>query len=226
MPADHIPQLLAKIETYEGELNTRLGLKMLVLTFVRTNELIGAEWTEFDIEDAMWTIPGARMKKVRGKAKVHVDCCDHLVPLARQTIAILQELRGLNGESRYLFAGRNARTCMSNNTLLFALYRMGYRRRMSGHGFRAIASTILNEESSFTSDVIERQLAHQERNSTRAAYNRAEHVRQRREMMQWYADFLDQLRKEGAMRDLSDTITEKNARVNLHSTFALNAAAT
>jgi integrase len=195
MPAvktSEVPTLLRKIDTYEGELQTRLGLKMLALTYVRTTELIGAEWDEFDIGNAMWTIPAARMKKVRGKAKVFVNS-DHHVPLARQALEIVDELRGVNGDSRYVFVGRNLSTHMSNNTLLYALYRMGYRKRMSGHGFRAVASTILNEESPFDPEVIERQLAHKERNSTKAAYNRAEHMRQRRTMMQWYADHLDQM---------------------------------
>ena len=197
MPAvktDDLPDLFKKIEAYDGELQTRLGLKMLALTFVRTNELIQATWEEFNVDDAMWIVPAHRMKKVRGRASVQLDK-DHLVPLAHQTLSILAELRVLNGGSRYVFTGRNDRTCMSNNTLLYALYRMGYRRKMSGHGFRAIASTILHEQSAFDSEVIERQLAHIERNSTKAAYNRAEHVQKRREMMQWYANYLDTVRE-------------------------------
>ena len=196
MPAvktEEVPALLRKIELYEGDLQTRLGLKMLALTFVRTKELIGAEWSEFNIDDAVWTIPAARMKKVGGKAKAFVDT-DHHVPLAQQTLAVLDELRSLKGDSRYVFVGRNVSVHMSNNTLLYALYRLGYRKRMTGHGFRAVASTILNEESSFNPEVIERQLAHKERNSTKAAYNRAAHMRQRQRMMQWYADYLDSLR--------------------------------
>jgi integrase len=196
MPAvktDEIPRLLSKIDSYDGEPQTRLGLKMLALTFVRTTELIGAEWQEFHVRDAMWIVPAARMKKVWGKSKTKTDS-DHLVPLAHQTIQILEELRLLNTQSRFVFVGRNDSAHMSNNTLLYALYRLGYRREMCGHGFRAVASTILNEQSPYDKYVIERQLAHRERNRTRAAYDRSEHVQNRRKLMQWYADYLDQLR--------------------------------
>jgi integrase len=141
----------------------------------------------------MWVIPAARMKMVWGKSTIKIDN-DHRVPLAHQTIEILDKRRILNSHSRFVFVGRNDRTHMSNNTLLYALYRLGYRRRMCGHGFRAVASTILNEQSPFDKDVIERQLAHKERNRTRAAYDRSEHVQKRRELMQWYADHLDPLR--------------------------------
>lgn len=182
--AEDYPQLLASIEAYEGDLQTRLALKMLALTFVRTQELIGAEWQEFDFEAAMWVLPADRMKM---KA-------EHLVPLSRQALAVLEDLRRINGESRYVFAGINPRKPMSNNTMLYALYRMGYRSRMTGHGFRSVASTILNEISGFRSDVIERQLAHCERNAVRGAYNRAEYLPERRKMMQWWADYLDKLR--------------------------------
>jgi integrase len=196
MPAvktEEMPNLLAKIDAYDGEPQTQLGLKMLALTFVRTTELIGAEWNEFNIDNQMWVIPAARMKMVWGKSTIKIDN-DHRVPLAHQTIEILDKLRILNSHSRFVFVGRNDRTHMSNNTLLYALYRLGYRRRMCGHGFRAVASTILNEQSPFDKDVIERQLAHKERNRTRTAYDRSEHVQKRRELMQWYADHLDQLR--------------------------------
>ena len=123
---------------------------------------------------------------------------DHLVPMARQTLALLEELRALNGESAYVFASPiNPAKCISNNTVLFALYRLGYKGRQTGHGFRSVASTILNEERergghAFGSDVIERQLDHCERDDIRAAYNAAQYLEARRAMMAWWADYLDE----------------------------------
>jgi integrase len=161
-----------------------LALQLLALTFVRTGELIGAEWAEFTLDGTapMWIVPAARMKMRT----------EHVVPLSRQTVAILRELRTIAGPSRYVLPGRNPDKPISNNTMLFALYRLGYKRRMTGHGFRAIASTLLNE-SGFRPDVIERQLAHCERNDVRGAYNRAEYLPERCTMMQKYADMLDSL---------------------------------
>jgi integrase len=114
---------------------------------------------------------------------------EHVVPLSRQAVEILRELQAIGGGSRYVFPGRNADKPISNNTMLFALYRLGYKGKMTGHGFRAVASTILNE-SGFRADVIERQLAHCERNDVRGAYNRAEYLPERRTMMQQWADML------------------------------------
>ena len=162
-----------------GDKQTRLALQLLAQTFVRTNELIGAEWTEFDLDNALWIIPAGRMKM---KA-------EHVVPLAHQALAILSELKEISGGSRFVFPGRNRDKPISNNTMLFALYRMGYKGKMTGHGFRAVASTILNE-TGFKPDVIERQLAHCERNEVRGAYNRAEYLPERKRMMQHWADYL------------------------------------
>lgn len=122
--------------------------------------------------------------------------CDHIVPLSRQSMAAIRHLQALNGTSPFLFAGASPRKHISNNTLLYALYRLGYHSRMTGHGFRVLASTILNEERerrahNFSADIIERQLAHQERNQIRGVYNRAEYLRERCAMMQWWADYLD-----------------------------------
>ncbi|MGO8778925.1 MAG: tyrosine-type recombinase/integrase [Rhodomicrobium sp.] len=183
-----LPELLRKIAAYDGEPVTRLGLQFMAYTFVRTSELIPAEWTEFNTNDGIWTVPGARMKMKS----------DHYVPLATQVLALLEELKAINGESRYVFAALNPRKHISNNTLLYALYRLGYKSRMTGHGFRAVASTILNEERErgshvFGSDVIERQLDHCERDDIRGAYNRAQYIQQRRQMMQWWADYLGRL---------------------------------
>jgi integrase len=117
----------------------------------------------------------------------------HIVPLSRQAVAVLKELKKLTGTFHYIFANQHKpRGCMSENTILFALYRMGYHSRATGHGFRSTASTILNEHG-FHADVIERQLAHCERNSVRAAYNHAQYLPERRKMMQWWADYLDKV---------------------------------
>ena len=178
---EELPELLRAIAKYDetGDKQTRLALQLLAQTFVRTNELIGAEWTEFDLDNALWVIPAGRMKM---KA-------EHVVPLAHQALAILSELKEISGGSRYVFPGRNRDKPISNNTMLFALYRMGYKGKMTGHGFRAVASTILNE-TGFKPDVIERQLAHCERNEVRGAYNRAEYLPERKRMMQHWADYL------------------------------------
>jgi integrase len=190
---EELPELLFKIDNYDGEPQTRFGLQLLAFTFVRTTELIGAEWAEFDFGKRLWTIPASRMKRVRGVS------LDHLVPLASQSLELLDALKELNGSTRFVFAGKNLRTHMSNNTLLYALYRLGYHSRMTGHGFRTVASTILNEarergEHSFGADVIEKQLAHEERDDVRGAYNRAQYLMQRIEMMRWWANHLASLR--------------------------------
>jgi integrase len=183
---EEVPELLRAIEGYGqiGDRQTGLALRLLALTFVRTGELIGAEWSEFGLEgkNPVWLVPAERMKMRT----------EHVVPLSRQAVAVLRELRSLAGESRYVLPGRNPDKAISNNTMLFALYRLGYKRRMTGHGFRAVASTLLNE-SGFRPDVIERQLAHCERNDVRGAYNRAEYLPERCAMMQEYADMLDAL---------------------------------
>jgi integrase len=185
---DDVPELLRAIAGYDkiGDRQTALALRLLALTFVRTGELIGAEWTEFDLDGAVWIVPADRMKMRT----------EHVVPLSRQALEVLIELRSLAGSSRYVLPGRNPDKPISNNTMLFALYRLGYKRRMTGHGFRAIASTLLNE-AGFRADVIERQLAHCERNDVRGAYNRAAYLPERRTMMQQYADMLDAM-TEGA----------------------------
>jgi len=178
---EEIPALLRAIAGYEqlGDKQTRLALDLLSLTFTRTNELIGAEWSEFDLD-------AGRMKMRR----------EHVVPLSHQALAVLADLEMIGGGSRFVFPGRNRDRPMSNNTMLFALYRLGYKVKMTGHGFRSVASTILNEQG-FRPDVIERQLAHEERNDVRGANNRAEYLPERKKMMQQWADYLDAAR-EGA----------------------------
>jgi integrase len=187
MALKEVPNFLSALAAYDGDLRTRLALRLMVLTFARTTELRAAQWFEFedlDGADPLWRIPADRMKMKR----------QHLVPLAPQAVAVLRELRALPGSdaSPFLFPSPAREGCMSNNTMLYALYRMGYHGRATVHGFRAMASTALNEMG-FRPDLIERQLAHEEQNSVRAAYNRAEYLTERRAMMNHWADYLDAL---------------------------------
>jgi integrase len=184
MPLDCLPNFLNALEVYDGDIRTRIALKLMVLTFARTNELRAARWSEIEYlegNEPVWRVPAERMKMKR----------EHIVPLAPQAVAILRELRALPGSdaSPFLFPSPSRDGHMSNNTMLYALYRMGYHGRATVHGFRAMASTALNEIG-FRADVIERQLAHQERNAVRAAYNRAEYLNERRAMMKHWANHL------------------------------------
>ncbi len=180
-------QLLRDIDDYRGEAVTKAAMQFLALTFQRTKEVRFAEWSHFDFNDALWRIPAEVMKMREA----------HLVPLSSRTVEILERLRPLTGAGRLVFpsAISNERP-ISENTVTYALARMGYKGRMTGHGFRSVASTLLNEQG-YRHDVIERQLAHAERDSVRAAYNRAEYLPERRKMMQDWADYLDKL-KAGA----------------------------
>lgn len=178
-----LPEYLMKLEAYDGSIQTKTALRLLLLTFVRTTELRAARWEEIDWEKSEWRIPAERMKMREA----------HIVPLADQTILVLRKQEELSGNREYVFPNEhNPSKFMSENTMLYALYRMGYHSRATGHGFRSTASTILNEHG-FRADVIERQLAHGERNKIRAAYNHAQYLPERREMMQWWADFLDRV---------------------------------
>lgn len=187
MPLDEVPTFMHALGAYDGDARTRLALRLMVLTFARTTELRAARWSEFenlDGNEPVWRIPAERTKMKR----------EHLVPLAPQALEVLRELRGLTGSdaSPFLFPSASREGCMSNNTMLYALYRLGYHSRATVHGFRAMASTALNEMG-YRPDVIERQLAHQERNAVRAAYNRAEYLSERSAMMVQWADHLDAL---------------------------------
>lgn len=185
LSAAEMPEFLAKLDDYDGDMQTRLGLKLLILTFVRTDELRSAAWAEFDLDGEMWRIPAERTKMN----------AEHIVPLSHQAVEVLRELAMLTGRSSLTFPSRsNLTKPMSKNTLLYALYRLGYHSRATAHGFRATASTILNEQG-WRPDVIERQLAHVERNKVRAAYNRAEYLDERRQMMQAWADYLGGLKR-------------------------------
>ena len=178
-----LPEFLKKLDAYEGQPLTRLALRLALLTFVRSKELRGATWDEFDLERAEWRIPAERMKMR----------AEHIVPLSRQALAVLGHLQPLTERHSLVFPGQsNLKKPMSENTMLYALYRMGYHKQATVHGFRATASTILNE-SGFMPDAIERQLAHTERNKVRAAYHRSEYLEERRRMMQWWGDYLEGL---------------------------------
>lgn len=182
---DRIGELLRAIDGYAGDYTTRGALLLASLSFVRPGELRGAEWAEFDLDKAEWRIPAERMKMR----------APHIVPLASQAVAILRDLQPLTGTGRYVFPGVRSRARpMSENTVNAALRRMGFDKgTMTGHGFRSMASTLLNEQG-WNRDAIERQLAHAERDAVRAAYNYAEHLPERRKMMQAWADYLDALR--------------------------------
>ena len=188
MVRDELPKFLDALEVYDGDRRTSIALRLIILTFVRTSELRAARWSEFeglDGNNPLWRIPAERMKMKRG----------HIVPLAPQAVTLLRELRALPGSdaSPFLFPSPAREGFMSNNTMLYALYRMGYHGRATVHGFRAMASTALNEMG-FRTDVIERQLAHEPGNAVRAAYNRAEYLNERRAMMERWADYVDSLR--------------------------------
>ncbi len=181
-----IGALLRAINGYEGTFTTQCALKFAPLVFVRPTELRHAEWQEVDLDKAEWRIPANKMKM---KAV-------HIVPLSKQAIKLLEEIRPVTGNGKYIFPGaRSASRPMSENTINAGLRRLGYtKEEMTGHGFRSMASTLLNEQG-WNWDAIERQLAHAERNSIRAAYNYAEHIPERIRMMQHWADYLDGLAK-------------------------------
>lgn len=181
-----VGELLRAIDGYTGRRTTVCALKLAPLLFVRPGELRSAEWTLVDFDIAQLRIPGATMK---------MDV-QHIVPLSRQVLAILRELKDITGDGRYLFpALGNPDRTMSENTINDALRTLGYSHdEMTGHGFRSMASTLLNEQGCWTADAIERQLAHGEGNHVRAAYNYAEYLPERRRMMQVWADYLDELR--------------------------------
>jgi len=183
--------LLRAIDTYQGSFITSCALRLAPLVFVRPGELRQAEWVDIDLEAAEWRIPAKKMKMKT----------THIVPLSHQVIALFQEILPITGQCRYVFPSERSKSrAMSNNTINAALRRMGYTKdEMTGHGFRSMASTLLNEQG-WNRDAIERQLAHQERNKVRAAYNFAELLPERRKMMQAWANYLDHLKADGGRK--------------------------
>lgn len=179
-----IGELMRAINSYSGSFITAIALKLSALLFVRPGELRQAEWSEIDFENNEWRIPAEKMKMREL----------HIVPLSKQSKALLEELQPLTGRSKYLFPSVRTNTRpMSNNTINAALRRLGYtKEQMTAHGFRSMASTILNEQG-WNRDAIERQLAHSERDGVRAAYNYAQYLPERKKMMQSWADYLESL---------------------------------
>lgn len=198
---------LAKYDSeYDGDLITRFAIHFTVLTATRTQEIIPADWREFENLDtpgkALWRIPAERMKMNE----------EHLVPLSRQAVDVLTQLPSANEQTGKLFPGRTKKTgLISNNTMLFGLYRLGYHSRATMHGFRAVFSTEANEHD-FEDDWIERQLAHDERDEVRATYNAAQYLPQRRRLMQWWADYLDELKANEEARIAAKAEHDERAR--------------
>lgn len=192
LKASELPEFFKRLETYyTGYDITKLAMRFIILTAVRTDELRFALWTEIEDLDGgapLWRIPAQRMKQVNR------EMGDHLVPLARQAVAILKQARELYPESKLIFPSQESRSgVMSENCLLYAIYHLGYKGKATTHGFRSTFSTVLNEKG-FNGDWVETQLAHADDDEARAAYNSALWLPQRRAMMTWWADFLDRAR--------------------------------
>ncbi|MFZ1852718.1 MAG: site-specific integrase [Nitrosomonas sp.] len=189
-----LPELLHKVNEYDGQPLTLFALQLMVLTFVSTSELIGARWDEFEVNKKEWRIPAQRMKMRT----------PHIVPLSSQAIAVLEGIQKLDADDILLFPSqrRNGKS-MSNNTILYAFYRMGYHSRMTGHGFRGLASTILHEQG-YKHDHIELQLAHTQRDAVSAAYNHSLYLEPRARMMQNWANYLDELAAGAKIMNLRD----------------------
>ena len=183
---DEFPEFLHTLYEYRDRIyrQTFLGLKLLLLTFVRTSELVEAKWPEVDFENAMWIIPADRMKMK----------LPHMVPLSKQALAIFTELKTLNNRREYILPSYSQpRKPMCKNTMLVAIKRMGYNGRMTGHGFRSLALGLLKEKLGYSHEIADRQLAHVPKSSIDRAYDRAQFLPQRTEMMQRYADYIDEV---------------------------------
>ena len=190
-----LPDFLRAVAAYPAYPLTKAATRLLMLTFVRTGEVRGAKWCEFDLDTGLWVIPAERMKARE----------PHTVPLSRQALEVLKELHPLTGHSEHLFPGRNREgTIISENTVLKVIERLGYKGRMTGHGFRSIASTYLNGAGMIRPDVIEAQLARADKNAVRAAYNRADYMEYRKAMMQFWADTLDAMQADKKLPKWAD----------------------
>ena len=200
---NRIPELLHRIDIYTGRPLTRLAVELTLLVFIRSSELRFARWSEVDFETAMWTIPGERelLEGVKHSQRGSKMRTPHLVPLSRQALTILEKIKCMNGNRELIFVGdHDPRKPMSENTVNKALRVMGYdtKTEVCGHGFRTMACSSLIESGLWSRDAVERQMSHQERNSVRAAYiHKAEHLGERRLMVQWWADYLDANREKG-----------------------------
>ena len=185
LPREELTEFFCRLILAEIEPQNRIALILNMLTFLRSTELRGGQWNEIDFDAAMWTVPAQRMKHEKTAPKP-----PHAVPLADWTLELLAELKEITGNTPFLFPSRTKTDgFISDATISRIIERMGYKGRVTPHGFRALASSILNEQG-YNPDAIERQLAHVEEDCIRAAYNRADYMDERREMMQWYSDYL------------------------------------
>lgn len=185
LPEGELPAFLAKLDDYDGHPSTAMALRLLMLTAARPGEVRGARWAEFELDAAMWVIPPERMKMKT----------EHRVPLSRQAVAVVRAMQPLSGDRELLFPSpSHPSRPLSENTLNSGLARMGYKGIATAHGFRSLFSTMANE-AGWDADVIERQLAHIERNKVRAAYHRAAYSAERARLLQWWADLLDARQK-------------------------------
>lgn len=183
MKADELPEFFRVLNTYSGSFLVKTAMRLQVLTGLRPGELRQAEWSEIDFEKKIWEVPAERMKKRR----------PHCVPLPDQVIYLLEQLKPVTGQYRYIFPGRiHHSKPMSEMALNVLIRRIGYAGRVTGHGFRHTMSTILHEQG-YNTAWIEMQLAHVDKNSIRGTYNHAQYLDGRREMLQWYADMIDRL---------------------------------
>lgn len=213
--ADDLPSFLGVLERNEARMfqPTRIALRLMLLVFVRTSELIETPWSEIDLEKGEWIIPWQRMK--RGKLTVNPDTTNHHVCLSRQALALLRELHALTGRSKHLFPNqRDPKKPISNNTILAVLERMGYKGRMTGHGFRALAMSTIKERLGYRHEVVDRQLAHAPKDKVASAYDRAQFLKERHLMMRDWADYLDTVAqgREYQFGQQRTTVVERNSR--------------
>ncbi len=189
--AGELSGFLWKLHRYDGEPQTRHAIEFVMHTFVRTNELRFGRWSEIDGD--VWRIPGTRMKMNR----------DHIVPLTRQSLNVLARLKEVAGDSEWIVPGGRTGKPISENTMLFGMYRLGYHGKATIHGFRGLASTVLNESGLWSVDAIEKQLAHEPKDKVRRAYNAAQLLPERRRMLEWWSDYIEAAEKK-SVTDLSD----------------------
>lgn len=191
---EELPDFLRTLNTADIHTTTKLAIQFVILTAARTSEVREATWNEIDLEKCLWSIPGERMKMKT----------PHTVPLSKTAVSILNRVKILYGDEGLLFPGiRDKNKPLSENTMLYAMYRMGYHSRATIHGFRGLFSTIANDKG-FNPDAIERQLAHGIDNKTRAAYNRADYLEERRKMMEWYDDYVQSCMNDNEVDSLED----------------------
>jgi integrase len=198
--ADELPAFLGALYANEAcmGLPTRIAMRLMLLVFVRTSELIETPWSEIDFEKGEWVIPWSRMK--RGKRKIKPDKTDHQVCPSTQALALLRELHRLTGGDKLLFPNiRDSQRPMSNMALLKALERMGYKGDMTGHGFRALAMSTLKERLGIRHEVVDRQLSHSPKDKLESAYDRARYLDERKAMMQKWADYIDSIASQSIL---------------------------